>query len=408
VTPTDFPDDCTPDEPFGLETTLIRGGLTRTAFGETSEAIFLTSGFVYDNAASAEARFAGEEPGFMYSRYANPTLDTLERRLALIEGAEQCHATASGMAAIFTGLFCYLRAGDHLVASRALFGSCFFIIQTILPRYGIETTLVDGGDLDAWRRAMRPNTRAVFLETPANPTLDLIDLPAVVEIAHAAGAKVFVDNVFATPLGQKPLALGADVVMYSATKHIDGQGRCLGGAILADKAFCTDHFMPYYRHTGPAMSPFNAWVLLKGLETLAIRLERQSATAQTLAELAETHAAVRSVRYPFLPSHPHYALAKRQMSSGGTVLSFDLGSKSAAFAFMDALQIIDISNNLGDTKSLVTHPTTTTHRAMPAADRASMGITDGLIRISAGLEGVADLQRDVSRALDAAARTNTR
>ncbi|HWK45465.1 MAG TPA: O-succinylhomoserine sulfhydrylase [Stellaceae bacterium] len=401
-TPSSYPGDDA--EPFGLDTTLVRGGLTRTEFGETSEAIFMTSGFVYESAGAAEARFAGDDPGFVYSRYANPTLDILERRLALLEGAEQCHATASGMAAIFTGLFCYLRAGDHLVASRALFGSCFFIINTILPRYGIETTMVDGGDLDAWARAFRPNTKAVFLETPANPTLDLIDLAAVAKLAHAAGAKVFVDNVFATPLGQRPLELGADVVMYSATKHIDGQGRCLGGALLSDKAFCTDHFMPYYRHTGPAMSPFNAWVLLKGLETLAIRLERQAATAQTLAELAESHRAVRSVRYPFLRSHPQYALARRQMQSGGTVLSFDLGSKTAAFAFMDALKIIDISNNLGDTKSLVTHPTTTTHRAMPEEDRQAMGITEGLVRLSAGLEGAVDLLRDVSRALDAAAR----
>ncbi|HET8727261.1 MAG TPA: O-succinylhomoserine sulfhydrylase [Alphaproteobacteria bacterium] len=393
-----------PTEDLSLDTALVRGGLRRSEFGETSEAIFLTSGFVYGSAAAAEARFDGTDPGFVYSRYANPTLDVLEKRLALIEGAEKCHATASGMAAVFTGLFCWLRAGDHVVASRALFGSCHVILTTILPRYGIEATLVDGADLDAWAAAMRPNTRAVFLETPANPTLDLVDVAAVAKIAHEAGAKVFVDNVFASPLGQRPLELGADVVMYSATKHIDGQGRCLGGAVLADAEFCNDHFMPYYRHTGPALSPFNAWVLLKGLETLSIRVERQAESALKLARCIEAHPAARAVRHPFLPSHPQHELAKRQMKSGGTLVAFDLGSKSAAFAFLDALRIVDISNNLGDTRSLATHPMTTTHRAMAESDRAAMGITDGLVRLSVGLEGIDDLTRDLSRALDAAAR----
>lgn len=367
-----------------------------------SEAIFLTSGFVYDSAERAEARFAGEDEGFVYSRYANPTLEVLEKRLALIEGAEACHVTASGMAAVFTGLLCYLRAGDHIVASRALFGSCHVILTTILPRYGIEATLVDGADLDAWQAAMRPNTRAIFLETPANPTLDLVDLAAVAEIAHAGGAKVFVDNVFASPLGQKPLELGADVVMYSATKHIDGQGRCLGGALLADAEFCNDHFMPYYRHTGPALSPFNAWVLAKGLETLSIRVERQTRSAHRLAEFIEAEGGARTVRYPFLASHPQHDLARRQMKSGGTIVSLDLGSKRAAFAFINALRIVDISNNLGDTRSIATHPMTTTHRAMAVEDRAAMGITDGLVRLSIGLEGYDDLQADVERALAAA------
>jgi O-succinylhomoserine sulfhydrylase len=388
----------------GVETRLVRGGLDRSPFGETAEAIYPTSGFTYASAAEAEARFAGEEQGFVYSRYGNPTLEILERRLALIEGAEKAHVTASGMAAVFTGLLCHLRAGDHVVSSRALFGSCFVILTTILPRYGIETTLVDGTDLDAWGAAMRPNTRAVFLETPANPTLDIVDLAAVAEIAHGVGAKVFIDNVFASPLGQKPLEFGADVVMYSATKHIDGQGRVLGGALLADAAFCADHFMPYYRHTGPALSPFNAWVLLKGLETLSIRLERQASTAEALARLLEGHGAARNVRYPWLASHPQHDLARRQMRTGGTVVSFDLGSRNAAFAFLDALAIVDISNNLGDTKSLATHPLTTTHRAMAEADRTAMGITPGLVRLSVGLETPADLAADLERALDAAGR----
>lgn len=391
------------NEAWGVETALVRGGLARTPYGETSEALFLTSGFVYETAADAEARFAGEQPGFVYSRYANPTLDMFERRLALIEGAEKCHGTASGMAAIFTALFCALRAGDHLVASRALFGSCHFIVTTLLPRYGIETSLVDGTDMTAWANAFRPNTKAVFIETPANPTLELIDIRAVADLAHAAGAKLFVDNVFATPLGQRPLDLGADVVMYSATKHIDGQGRCLGGAVLADAKFLSEHFLPYYRHTGPAMSPFNAWVLLKGLETLALRVERQTATAGALARLIESHRAARRTLYPTLPSHPQHALALRQMANGGTLVSFDLGSRAAAFAFMDALKIIDISNNLGDAKSMVTHPMTTTHRAMAEEARRDMGITDGLVRFSAGLESLTDLSLDIERALDAAA-----
>lgn len=392
------------EDELSPETALIRGGVRRTPYGETSEAIFLTSGFVYDSAEAAEARFTGDDPGFVYSRYANPTLEVLETRLALLEGAEACHVTASGMSGVFTALFCHLRGGDHVVASRALFGSCFFILNTILPRYGITTTFVDGDDLAAWQAAMRPNTRAVFLETPANPTLDIIDIAAVSKIAHDAGARVFIDNVFATPLGQKPLELGADVVIYSATKHIDGQGRVLGGAVLSDKKFLTDDFMPYYRHTGPAMSPFNAWVLVKGLETLALRVERSAASAHRLARLIEAHPGAKSVRYPWLESHPHHALAKRQMTNGGTLVALDLGSKQAAFAFLNALSLVDISNNLGDTKSLATHPSTTTHRAMEAPDRAAMGITEGLVRLSIGLEGIQDLERDLSRALDAAQR----
>jgi O-succinylhomoserine sulfhydrylase len=389
---------------LGVETRLVRGGLTRSQHGETCEAIFLSSGFVYDDAAAAEARFAGEQPGFMYSRYANPTIEMFERRMALIEGAEACHATASGMAAVFASLMCHLKAGDHVVSSRALFGSCFYIIGTLLPRYGIEVSFVDGHDLGQWERAISAKTRAVFFETPANPTIALVDIAAVSALAHRVGAKVIVDNVFATPLLQKPLQLGADVVVYSATKHIDGQGRCLGGAVLADAQFCKDQVMPFLRHTGPALSPFNAWVLVKGLETLNLRLERQCATAKHIAELLSGHRAVARTLYPLLPSHPQYALARRQMTDGGTVVSFELkGDKAAAFAFMNALEIVDISNNLGDSKSLITHPATTTHRSMPEEERLRAGITPGLIRLSLGLETPADLARDVERGLAAAA-----
>jgi O-succinylhomoserine sulfhydrylase len=389
---------------LGVETRLVRGGLTRSNHGETSEAIFLTSGFVYDDAGSAEARFAGEQPGFMYSRYANPTLEMFERRMALLEGAEVCHATASGMSAVFAALMCHLKAGDHVVSSRALFGSCFYILGTLLPRWGIEVSFVDGADLGQWERAIGPKTTAVFFETPANPTTALIDIREVAALAHRVGALVIVDNVFATPLLQKPLQLGADVVVYSATKHIDGQGRCLGGAVLADAAFCKDKLMPFLRHTGPALSPFNAWVLVKGLETMSLRVERQCATAERLAALLEGHRAVARTLYPYLPSHPQYDIARRQMTAGGTVVSFEIkGGKDAAFAFMDALQIVDISNNLGDAKSLVTHPATTTHRSMSDDERRGAGITAGLIRLSVGLETAADLEADVARGLAAAA-----
>ena len=389
---------------LGVETRLVRGGLTRSQHGETCEAIFLTSGFVYDDAASAEARFAGEQPGFMYSRYANPTIEMFERRMALLEGAETCHATASGMAAVFAALMCFLKAGDHVVSSRALFGSCFYILGTLLPRWGIEVSFVDGHDLAQWECAISAKTRAVFFETPANPTIALVDIAAVSKLAHKVGAKVIVDNVFATPLLQKPLALGADVVVYSATKHIDGQGRCLGGAVLADATFCKDLVMPFLRHTGPALSPFNAWLLVKGLETLSLRVERQCATARRTAELLAGNRAVARTLYPLLPSHPHYEVARRQMSDGGTVVSFELrGGKDAAFAFMNALEIVDISNNLGDSKSLVTHPATSTHRSMGEEERLKAGITQGLVRISLGLESADDLARDVERGLAAAA-----
>jgi O-succinylhomoserine sulfhydrylase len=390
------------DFPLETDTLLVRGGLERSSFGETAEAIYLTSGFVYDSAEAAEARFKGEEPGFIYSRYGNPTVRMFERRLAQLEGAEACYGTASGMAAVWAGLLAHLKAGDHLVASRVLFGSCIYIVQTLLPRFGVEATLVDGADLAAWENAIRPNTKLFFLETPANPTLALIDLEAVAGIAHRHGIRLVVDNALASPIVQLPTKLGADVVIYSATKHIDGQGRCLGGAILAKEEWLTKEFQPFLRHTGPSLSPFNAWVLVKGLETLALRVERASATALALAHEIEAHGTVRRTWYPFLASFPQRALAERQMATGGTLVAFDLGSKAAAFAFLNALQIVDISNNLGDAKSLVTHPATTTHRTLPDADKAAAGITQGLVRLSVGLESVKDLSRDIGRALDAA------
>ncbi|MFD2264841.1 O-succinylhomoserine sulfhydrylase [Lacibacterium aquatile] len=393
-----------PDDAIELDTLLIRGGLTRSNYGETSEAIHMTSGFTYGSAAEAEARFTGENPGFVYSRYANPTLDIFEQRLRQIEGAGGCHGTSSGMAAVYAALATSLNAGDHVVASRALFGSCHVILSTILPRYNITTTFVDGDDLKAWESAVRPNTKVFFLETPANPTLALVDLKAVSAIAHAAGAKVIVDNAFATPLLQRPLMLGADIVTYSATKHIDGQGRCLGGAVLGTSEYCTDVLQPFLRHTGPALSPFNAWLLSKGLETLSLRVQRSCDTAEILADHLGDKPQVAKLLYPHHDSHPQVELGRRQMYRGGTILSLELkGGRAAAWAFMDAFKIIDISNNLGDSKSLITHPTTTTHRAMAEEDRLAMGITEGLVRLSVGLEGVNDLLADIDRGLKAAA-----
>ncbi len=383
-------------------TKLIRGGLMRTHHGETAEALFLTQSFTYGSAQAADARFAGDEPGYVYSRYANPTTQMFEDRLALLEGAELCRGLASGMAAVHVALSGLLRAGDHLVAGRALFGSCRWIVSEWLPRFGVETTFVDATDLDAWKNAMRPNTRAVLIETPANPLLEVTDVAAVCEIAHAAGAKAVVDNVFATPIFQKPLTLGADVVVYSATKHIDGQGRVLGGAILGNTALLEEAYRDIVRHTGPAISPFNAWVLLKGLETLDLRVRRQTESAGVLADLIADHKKVSRCFYPGRADHPQAAVAKKQMSGFGNLIAFDLGAREAAWRFLDALQIVDISNNLGDAKSMATHPATTTHRSMPEADRLEIGLTDGCVRMSVGLEDVSDLSRDISRALDAA------
>jgi O-succinylhomoserine sulfhydrylase len=381
-------------------TLLVRGGATRSDHDETCEALFLTSGFVYGDAAAAEHAFANEGSRYVYSRYRNPTVAMFEERLRLIEGAEACRATASGMAAVFAALLCKLRAGQRVVASRALFGSCHYILAELLPRWGIETRLVDGRDLGAWEEALAGGAALTFCESPSNPAMDIVDLAGVARLTHRAGGIFVVDNVFATPLLQKPLALGADVVVYSATKHIDGQGRALGGAILASEKFIKEDLGLFYRHTGPSLSPFNAWLLLKGLETMELRVERQCRTAKAVARHLEAHPKVGRVIYPGLPSHPQYELAQRQMSRGGTLVSFDIaGDKSACFRFLDALRLVDISNNLGDTKSIITHPATTTHSRLKPEARAELGIGDQLVRLSAGLEGEADLLADIDRSL---------
>ena len=383
-----------------LATKLVRAGLDRSANQETSEALYLNSGYVYDSAAEAEGSFDGTHQRFVYSRFANPTVAMFEKRLAAIEGAEACRATASGMAAVHASLLCQVRAGDRVVASRALFGSCCWILGDLLPRYGVETVFVDGTDLAQWETALAKPTKAVFIETPSNPTLELIDIEAVATLTHAAGGKLVVDNVFATPLLQKPLALGADIVVYSATKHIDGQGRCLGGAILCTSEFLTDTLQPFLRHTGPSASPFNAWVLLKGLETLELRVARHVENAQRVAAFLEGHAGVARVLYPGLKSHPQFALAQRQMSGAGSIVAFEpKGGKPAAYRLLDNLGIIDISNNLGDAKSLITHPWTTTHASRTAEEKQAMGITEGLIRFSVGLEDAEDLIDDLDQAL---------
>ena len=387
---------------WDIETRAVRGGMARSPYGEISEALFLTQSFAYESAAAADKRFSGDEPGFIYQRFGNPTTQIFEERLALLEGAETCRATASGMSAVHLALTGLLRAGDHLVAGRALFGSCRWIVSEWLPRFGVETTYVDATDLSAWKNAVRPNTRAFLIESPANPLLEVTAIGAVAEIAHAAGAKLVVDNVFATPIFQKPLALGADVVVYSATKHIDGQGRVLGGAILGAEPMMTDAYKDMLRHTGPALSPFNAWVLLKGLETLELRVRRQTDNAGKVADVIAAHGKTVQTIYCGRPDHPQANLIANQMTGGGNVIAFDLGSREAAFRFLNALQIVDISNNLGDAKSMATHPCTTTHRSMPEAERLEIGLTEGWVRMSVGLEGAGDLSRDVSRALDAA------
>ncbi|HEY8308584.1 MAG TPA: O-succinylhomoserine sulfhydrylase [Lapillicoccus sp.] len=382
------------------DTLAVRGGLARSDFDETAEALFLTSGFVYDSAEQAEAAFKDEIEKFIYSRYGNPTVRMFEERMRLVEGAEACFATASGMAAVWVALAALCGQGDRLISSRALFGSCFVIVDEILPRFGVETVLVDGPDLDQWREALSVPTTAVFFETPSNPMQELVDVRAVADLAHAAGAKVVVDNVFGTPVFSRPLELGADVVIYSATKHIDGQGRVLGGAVLGTSEFIDGPVKNLMRHTGPAMSPFNAWVLVKGLETLSLRVNRQHENAIVLARALETHPRVTRVLHPWLPSHPQHDLARSQMSGGGSVVTFVIdGGKDEAFRVMNALEVVDISNNLGDAKSLVTHPATTTHRRLTPEARAAVGITDGTIRISVGLEDPLDLVEDVVTAL---------
>jgi O-succinylhomoserine sulfhydrylase len=385
-----------------LETRLVRGGMARSPYGEMSEAIFLTQSFAYESAGAADRRFSGDEPGFIYQRFGNPTTQMFEDRLALLEGAELCKATASGMSAVHAALLGLLRAGDHLVAGRALFGSCRWIVAEFLPRFGVETTFVDATDIEAWKNAVRPNTKAFLVESPANPLLEVTAIGAVADVAHAAGAKLVVDNVFATPIFQKPLALGADMVVYSATKHIDGQGRVLGGAILGGAELMQEAYRDLLRHTGPALSPFNAWVLLKGLETLDLRVRRQTDNAAKVAEAIAGHGKVRQVIYCGRPDHPQAAVIANQMSGAGNLIAFDLGTQEAAWRFLDKLAIVDISNNLGDAKSMATHPSTTTHRSMPEEERLKIGLTPGWVRMSVGLEGARDLARDVSQALDAA------
>lgn len=381
-------------------TQLVHGGLTRSQHGETSEAIYLTQGFVYDSSEAAEARFKGDDPGFIYSRYANPTTDMFEKRMCLMEGAEDARATASGMAAISAALLCQLSAGDHVVSARALFGSCRWVVETLLPRYGIESTLVDGRDLANFEAAIRPNTKVFFLESPTNPTLEVTDIAGVAKLANQIGAKLVVDNVFATPLLQKPLELGAHIVAYSATKHIDGQGRCLGGVILSDKDWIDEHLHDFFRHTGPSLSPFNAWTLLKGLETLPLRVRQQTENAGRIADFLADHPAVARVIYPGRSDHPQADICARQMKGGSTLVAFELkGGKPAAFSMQNALEVIEISNNLGDSKSLITHPATTTHKNLAEEARDQLGISPGMVRFSAGIEDVEDLIEDFDHAL---------
>ena len=385
------------------ETQLVHGGVLRSGFGETSEAIFLTQGYVYNSAEQAEARFKNEDPGFQYSRFSNPTVSMFEERMRILEGAEEARATATGMAAVTAAILSCLNAGDHIVAARAMFGSCRYIVEDLCPRFAIEFTLVDGRDIESWRQAVKPNTKVFFFETPANPTLDLVDIAAVSAIAHDIGARVIVDNVFATPMLQRPLQHGADVVVYSATKHVDGQGRCLGGCVLASTEFVKNHLHDFLRQTGPSLSPFNAWVMLKGLETLPIRVKAQCESAARIADHLATRKGVAKVLYPTRPDFAQRDLALRQMTGGGQVVTFVIDAgKAEAFRLLNALEIIKISNNLGDAKSLVTHPATTTHFRLTPAARAELGIGDGMFRVSVGLESADDLIEDLDRAIDTA------
>lgn len=385
------------------DTILVRGGTIRSAHKETSEAIFLTSGFVYDNAEEAEARFKGESPGYLYGRYANPTNTMLEQKLAALEGAELCRLTSSGMAAVNAALMACVKAGDHIIAGKALFSSCRWIIETHLPKFDVEYTLVDATDINSWKTAIKPNTKAFFFETPTNPTLDICDIKAICAIAKEIGAKTIIDNVFATPLLQKPMQMGADIVVYSLTKHCDGQGRVLAGAVLSDEQWITEELDPILRHTGPAISPFVSWVVLKGMETLSLRIDRACDNAQKLSDIIGSHKAVNLVRYPTRKDHPQHNLAMAQMSKGGTIIGFELkGGKTAAYKFLNTLNIVDISNNLGDAKSLATHPSTTTHKLFDLETQVLMGVTEGFVRLSVGIEDIEDLAQDISNALNAA------
>ena len=384
-----------------IETKMIRGGSLRSNFGETSEAIYLNSGFCYNSAEIAESRFNGEDPGFVYSRYVNPSLKMLEDRLALLEGCESACVMASGMSAVFSSIMCQVKAGDHLIASRVLFGSCFHIVTKILPNYGIEVTLVDGTNHDEWKNAFKKNTKVVFIETPANPNLEIIDIKFVADLAKKHGASLIVDNIFASSYSQNAFEFGADVVIYSTTKHFDGQGRTLGGAVLGTQSFIKEILLPFHRHTGPALSSFNAWIIFKALETYQMRMERHCANAKKIAEFLEGHKKIQKVYYPELKSHKQFAIAQKQMKNGGTMIAFEtVGDKKTCFNFMNSLQIIDISNNLGDAKSLITHPSTTTHSNISLEDQKKIGINETMCRLSVGLESCEDLINDLKNGLD--------
>jgi O-succinylhomoserine sulfhydrylase len=397
---TDYKNKNTDFSKLHLETKLVRGGSIRSNFGETSEAIFLNSGFAYNSAEVAESRFNGEAPGYVYSRYLNPSLKMLEDKLSLLEGAEASCVMASGMAAVFASIMCQVKTGDHFIASKVLFGSCYHITTKILPNYGIEVSLIDGTSQDAWHKAFKKNTKVVFIETPANPNLEIIDIKFVADLCKKNGAKLIVDNIFASAYCQESLKLGADIVVYSTTKHMDGQGRTLGGCVLGSQEFIKDILLPFHRHTGPALSPFNAWVVLKSLETYALRMERHCQNAQRIAEFLEKNPKVKRVLYPNLKSHPQYEIAKKQMINGGAMLAFEInGDKNDTFAFMNKLQLIDISNNLGDSKSLITHPATTTHSNISREEQEKINITQSMCRLSVGLEHVDDLINDLEQAL---------
>ena len=383
-------------------TKLIHSGTSRSQFGETSEALYLTQGYLYENAEAAEARFKGEDDGYIYSRYGNPTVTMFEERMCDMEGAEDARAMASGMAAVHSAIACQAKAGDHIVAAKALFGSCRWVVETLMPQYGVEFTLVDGKDINAWKEAVQPNTSIFFLESPTNPTLELVDIQAVADLAHENDAVLIVDNVFATPMYQRPIELGADIVMYSTTKHIDGQGRCLGGIVLGSEEWIKENLHEYFRHTGPSMSPFNAWNFLKGLETLPIRVSQQTASAGKIAELLHDQQKINRMIYPGHESHPQSEIAAKQMSGGSTMVAFEVdGGKASAFKFINTLETIRISNNLGDAKSLITHPATTTHKNLSDDDRDELGISDGMLRLSVGLEDSDDLIEDIQKALNA-------
>jgi O-succinylhomoserine sulfhydrylase len=389
-----------PDWDINPQTAAVREGLARSGFGETSEALFLTSGFTYSDSQEAVDSFTDETDHFLYSRFHNPTVAMFEKRLAAIEGAEHCIATGSGMSAMFASLACIVEAGDHIVASAAMFSSCHVVITEILPKWGVTYELVKANDKAAWEKALSKKAKAVFIETPSNPLMEIVDIRFVSDLAHKVGATVIVDNAMASPVLQKPLELGADVVMYSATKHIDGQGRVLAGALLGSFEYIYEKLIPFTRHTGPSLSAFNAWVLVKSLETMDLRVTRMAESAQTIAEFLESHKAIKSVRYPGLDSHPDREVIKKQMKAGGTTLGIEFaGSQKDAFRFMDSLRIIDISNNLGDSKSLITHPASTTHRRLSPEVQAEMGITPSVLRLSVGLEHVDDLIKDLDQAL---------